>query len=195
VPRLPEARQGARHAAGGRAGAAGRGARGVGGEAGGKSKPSRFWTDAREKAAQVSVLVARLARYDARLPVASAARGGGTGGGSGGGGLARATRLLHAPLPTDARARAVVEAVRRGLLDAREVALESLEAEEAVVRASALAAIDARHAKLVADCRLIEVRREMVAAALDSVETDPASLRVLFEVTQIIKAQVKEAGP
>lgn len=152
----------------------------------GAARPNRFWTDAREKAAQVTVLVSRLAKYDRELPIVRASRGGN-------GGLVQATRLLHAPMPVGSAAPERVEGVRVGLVDAREVALESVEKCGKEVEAIGARCVEGRMNKLRADCNLMDVRMLRVERAVKTVESEPASLRVMFEVIQIIKAQLREA--
>lgn len=87
-----------------------------------------------------------------------------------------------------------MEGVRVGLVDAREVALESVERCGEDVAAIGARCVEARMDKLRADCVLMECRVTRVERAVETVETDPASLRVLFEVIQIIRAQQREVG-
>lgn len=154
-------------------------------------KPTRFWADAREKSAQISVLVCRLYKYNSSLPIVNQIRDIRPGEP---GPLKQVSRRLHVPMPTDESASRALDEIRAALLEARDCALESLSIVVKTVWDAAVNAVDMRHEKILADIALIDNRFELVENVFCNAHKDRASLRLVYEVMQIMKAQLQDAG-
>lgn len=182
------------------------------------SKPNRFWADARDKVTRASVIISRLARYDEELMIVQQSRGATSSDSTSLPPLKAASRMLatplsvavaRAPAPSVASSTssaassslaeqeavaAVHEDVRVALVETRDAALQSVRRVRDNLTNAAHETIRVRHRKILADNALIRTRCALVDHALDTLESDPTSLRIIFEVHELIKAQLEHVG-